>query len=132
MKTVDHDKVDLPLGAGILSANGIAMDGIMDLDYFQVSPRIKVRVGNFIKISGGPRYERKLMGGMRGVWLVRKIYEDNGEIFLEVNKKSGHVIESSFNLIRVTGEEKPSKVLDSIINIPHKIKLIKKMGNIND
>ena len=76
MKTVDHDKVDLPLGAGILSANGIAMDGIMDLDYFQVSPRIKVRVGKFIKISGGPRYENKLMGGMRGVWLVRKIYED--------------------------------------------------------
>ena len=103
-----------------------------DLDYFQVSPRIKVRVGNFIKISGGPRYKNKLMGGMRGVWLVRKIYEDNGEIFLEVNKKRGHVIESSFNLIRVTGEERPSKVLDSIINIPHKIKLIKKMGNIND
>ena len=98
-----HDKVDLPLGAGILSVNGIAMDDIMDLDYFQVSPRVKVRVGNFIKISGGPRYENKLMGGMRGVWLVRKIYEDNGEI-----------------------------VLDSIINVPHKIKLIKKMGNIND
>jgi hypothetical protein len=98
------------------------------LEFYQLSPRIQIVIGDVIKVTQGDYYMkdggRVTIGSMQGKWRVDGIFEKDGEVEMAIRQVwSGGMLGQS-DLIRITGEERPSKILPHfIINRPHKIKL---------
>ena len=99
------------------------------LEHYQLSPRIKIVVGDEIKVSKGPYWINKegvkvSLDKMKGKWKVTAIHENSsGDIELRLVHMSPGGLFGSVSDIRVTGNEYPSTVVPSVIRRPYKIKL---------
>ena len=80
------------------------------LEHYQLSPRIKIVIGDIIKI---------------GKWKVHGIFEGKDGIEMSVVHCWPGGLSGSTSTIRVTGDEYPSPIVDIIIRRPHKIRLAK-------
>jgi hypothetical protein len=100
------------------------------LEHYQLSPRIKIVIGDIIKISKGPYWVNKDgvkvgMDSMKGEWKVYGIFEGEGGIEMSVVHCWPGGLSGSTSTIRITGDEYPSPIVDTIIRRPHKIRLAK-------
>ena len=100
------------------------------LEHYQLSPRIKIVIGDIIKISKGPYWINKdgvkmSMDSMKGNWKVHGIFESEDGIEMSVVHCWPGGLFGSTSTIRITGDEYPSPIVDIIIRRPHKIRLAK-------
>ena len=99
------------------------------LEHYQLSPRIKIVVGDEIKVSKGPYWINKegvkvSLDKMKGKWKVTAIHENSsGDIELRLVHMWPGGLLGSVSDISVTGDEYPSTVVPSVIRRPYKIKL---------
>ena len=99
------------------------------LEHYQLSPRIKIVVGDEIKVSKGPYWINKegvkvSLDKMKGKWKVTNIYENSsGDIELRLIHMWPGGLFGSVSDVRVTGNEYPSPVVPSVIRRPYKVKL---------
>ena len=114
---------DNPHGWGYVEERGI-------LDYYQLSPRVQIVVGEIIKVSKGPYWVNKAgvkvsMDSMNGEWKVNGIFKNDDGIELDIVHCWPGGLFGSTSTIRITGDEYPSPIVDVIIRRPYKIRLSK-------
>jgi len=100
------------------------------IEEYQLSPRIKIVVGDIIKVSKGPYWVKNdgvkaSMDSMKGKWKVQGIFEGKSGIEMDIIHCWPGGLFGSTSTIRITGDEHRSPIVDSIIRRPHKIKLAK-------
>ena len=100
------------------------------LEYYQLSPRVQIVVGDVIKVSKGPYWVNKdgvkvSMDSMKGEWQVNGIFEGEDGIEMSIVHCWPGGLFGSTSTIRVTGDEYVSPIVDLIIRRPHKIRLAK-------
>ena len=100
------------------------------LEYYQLSPRIQIVVGDVIKISKGPYWVNKYgvkvsMDTMKGEWQVNGIFEGEDGIEMSIVHCWPGGLFGSTSTIRVTGDEYVSPIVDVIVRRPYKIRLAK-------
>jgi phosphopantetheine adenylyltransferase len=99
-----------------------------ELPYYQLSPRIQIVIGDVVKVSKGTYYIRSdgtktSIAKHRGRWKVKGVFKNNdGDIEVDIAQYTSQMMAESAT-IRVTGDEYPSTVMDSLIRRPYKIKL---------
>lgn len=98
------------------------------LDHYQLSPRIQIVIGDIIKVSKGSYWVNKegvkvSLDTMRGEWKVIGIFEGHEGTEIDILHCWPGGLFGSKTTIRVTGDEYPSPVVDTIIRRPYKIKL---------
>ena len=112
---------DNPHGWGHIEKRGV-------LDYYQLSPRVQIVVGDIIKVSKGPYWVNKdgvkvSMDKMKGKWRVNGILKSKEGIELDIAHCWPGGLFGSTTTIRVTGDEYPSPIVDTITRRPFKIRL---------
>ena len=96
---------------------------------YQLSPRIKIVIGDKIKVGKGPYWVNKdgvkvSLDKMKGTWKVTGIFENlSGEIEMDVIHCWPGGLFGSTTTVRITGDEHISPVVDRNIRRPYKIKL---------
>jgi hypothetical protein len=99
------------------------------VEHYQLSPRIKIAIGDEIKVSKGPYWVNKdgvkvSMDKMKGKWRINGIFENTlSEIELDLAHVWPGGLLGSTTTIRITGDEYPSPIVDVITRRPFKIKL---------
>tara|TARA_R110000824_G_scaffold223667_2_gene411403 strand:+ start:4538 stop:5005 length:468 start_codon:yes stop_codon:yes gene_type:complete len=99
------------------------------LPHYQLSPRIQIVVGDEIKVSKGPYWVNKdgvkvSLDKMKGKWKVTGIFETLiGEIELGIIHCWPGGLFGSTTTIRITGDNHPSPVVDTITRRPFKVRL---------
>jgi len=98
------------------------------LEYYQLSPRVQIVVGDEIKVSKGPYWINKdgvkvSMDKMKGKWQVTGIFEGKDGIEMSIAHCWPGGLFGSTTTIRITGDEYPSPIVDVITRRPFKIRL---------
>ena len=99
------------------------------LEHYQLSPRIKIVIGDEIKVSKGPYWLNKdgvkvSLDKMKGKWQVKGIFENtSGELEMDITHIWPGVGYGCSSTIRITGDEYTSPIVDVIMRRPYKIKL---------
>ena len=98
------------------------------VEEYQLSPRIKIVVGDEIKVSKGPYWVNKdgvkvSLDKMKGKWKVNGIFKTEGEFELDLVHIWPGGLFGSMTTIRITGDEYPSPVVPSVIRRPYKVRL---------
>ena len=99
------------------------------VECYQLSPRIKIVVGDEIKISKGPYWLNKdgvrvSLDKMKGKWRVNGIFENPaGELEMDVIHIWPGGLFGSTSTIRISGDEYTSPIVDVIVRRPYKVKL---------
>ena len=100
------------------------------VEYYQLSPRIQIVVGDVIKVSKGPYWINKdgvkvSMDAMKGNWEVNGIFEGKDGLEMDIIHCWPGGMYGCTSTIRITGDEYRSPIVDVITRRPHKIKLAK-------
>ena len=99
------------------------------VEHYQLSPRIKIVVGDEIKVSKGPYWLNKdgvkvSMDKMKGKWQVKGIFENlSGELEMDLIHIWPGGLFGSTSTIRITGDEYASPIVDNIMRRPYKVRL---------
>ena len=99
------------------------------VEHHQLSPRIKIVVGDEIKVSKGPYWLNKdgvkvSMDKMKGKWQVKGIFENlSGELEMDLIHIWPGGLFGSTSTIRITGDEYASPIVDNIVRRPYRVKL---------
>lgn len=98
------------------------------LEYYQLSPRVQIVVGDVIKVSKGPYWVNKdgvkvSMDKMKGKWQVNGIFEGKDGIEMRIVHCWPGGLFGSTTTIRITGDDHPSPIVDTIIRRPFKVRL---------
>ena len=99
------------------------------VEHYQLSPRIKIVVGDEIKVSKGPYWLNKdgvkvSMDKMKGKWQVKGIFENlSGELEMDLIHIWPGGLFGSTSTIRITGDEYASPIVDNIVRRPYRVKL---------
>ena len=112
---------DNPHGWGHIEKRGV-------LDYYQLSPRVQIVVGDIIKVSKGPYWVNKdgvkvSMDKMKGQWKVNGILRGENGLEMDIAHCWPGGLFGSTTTIRITGDEYPSPIVDTITRRPFKIRL---------
>jgi len=98
------------------------------LEHYQLSPRVQIVVGDIIKVSKGTYWVNKdgvkvSLDTMRGKWKVIGIFNGEDGIEMDVIHCWPGGLLGSQSTIRVSGDEYPSPVVDTIVRRPYKVRL---------
>ena len=98
------------------------------LENYQLSPRVQIVVGDIIKVSKGTYWVNKdgvkvSLDTMRGKWKVIGIFDGEEGVEMDILHCWPGGLFGSKSTIRITGDEYPSPVVDTIIRRPYKVRL---------
>ena len=98
------------------------------LENYQLSPRVQIVVGDIIKVSKGTYWVNKdgvkvSLDTMRGKWKVIGIFDGEEGVEMDILHCWPGGLCGSKSPIRITGDEYPSPVVDTIIRRPYKVRL---------
>ncbi len=98
------------------------------LEHYQLSPRVQIVIGDIIKVSKGTYWVNKdgvkvSLDTMRGKWKVIGIFDGEEGVEMDILHCWPGGLFGSKSTIRITGDEYPSPVVDTIIRRPYKVKL---------
>ena len=98
------------------------------LEHYQLSPRVQIVIGDIIKVSKGTYWVNKegvkvSLDTMRGEWKVIGIFDGEEGIEMDILHCWPGGLFGSKSTIRITGDEYPSPVVDTIIRRPYKVRL---------
>ena len=98
------------------------------LEHYQLSPRVQIVVGDIIKVSKGTYWVNKdgvkvSLDTMRGKWKVIGIFDGEEGVEMDILHCWPGGLFGSKSTIRITGDEYPSPVVDTIIRRPYKVRL---------
>ena len=98
------------------------------LEHYQLSPRVQIVVGDIIKVSKGAYWINKdgvkvSMDTMKGQWKVNGIFEGEDGMEMDIVHCWPGGLFGSTTTIRITGDEHPSPIVDTIIRRPFKVRL---------
>ena len=98
------------------------------LEHYQLSPRVQIVVGDIIKVSKGTYWVNKdgvkvSLDTMRGKWKVIGIFDSEDGIEMDIIHSWPGGLWGSQSTIRISGDEYPSPIVDTIIRRPYKIRL---------
>ncbi len=98
------------------------------LEHYQLSPRVQIVVGDIIKVSKGTYWVNRdgvkvSLDTMRGEWKVIGIFDGEDGMEMDIIHCWPGGLFGSKTTIRVSGDEYPSPVVDTIIRRPYKVRL---------
>ena len=98
------------------------------LEHYQLSPRVQIVVGDIIKVSRGAYWINKdgvkvSMDTMKGQWKVNGIFEGEDGMEMDIVHCWPGGLFGSTTTIRITGDEHPSQIVDTILRRPFKVRL---------
>ena len=98
------------------------------LEYYQLSPRVQIVVGDIIKVSKGSYWINKenvkvSMDTMKGQWKVNGIFKGADGLEMDIVHCWPGGLFGSTTTIRITGDEHPSPIVATIIRRPFKVRL---------
>ena len=98
------------------------------LEHYQLSPRVQIVIGDIIKVSKGTYWVNKegvkvSLDTMRGEWKVIGIFDGEDGTEMDIIHCWPGGLFGSKSTIRITGDEYPSPVVDTIIRRPYKVRL---------
>ena len=113
--------VDNPHGWGFIEKR-------KSLEHYQLSPRVQIVVGDIIKVSKGTYWVNRdgvkvSLDTMRGEWKVIGIFDGEDGMEMDIIHCWPGGLLGSQTTIRVSGDEYPSPVVDTIIRRPYKVRL---------
>ena len=113
--------VDNPHGWGFIEKR-------KSLEHYQLSPRVQIVAGDIIKVSKGTYWVNRdgvkvSLDTMRGEWKVIGIFDSEDGMEMDIIHCWPGGLLGSQTTIRVSGDEYPSPVVDTIIRRPYKVRL---------
>lgn len=95
------------------------------VDSAPISPRVTLRRGSRVYLTGGPRHGRALIARRPGPHEVRRLFVRRGELFANVVALEAGIRGATYT-VRLTGRVRRSRILPTISDRPYRARLIRR------